>query len=58
VKLHFGRWRSGPLKAVWAIVGLVPAVMFVTGTVMWWQRFVRPKLRRAARAEAEARASA
>ena len=34
-RLHFGRWRDpvwGPwLKAVWAAVGLVPAVMFVTG---------------------------
>ena len=24
------------------IVGLVPAVMFVTGTIMWWNRSVRP----------------
>jgi uncharacterized iron-regulated membrane protein len=41
--LHFGRWRSAPLKAIWAIAGLVPAVMFVTGAIMWWQRVVRPK---------------
>ena len=44
-RLHFGRWRDptwGPwLKAVWAAVGLVPAVMFVTGTIMWWNRVVR-----------------
>ena len=44
-RLHFGRWREpgwGPwLKATWAIVGVVPAVMFVTGTIMWWQRVVR-----------------
>ena len=44
-RLHFGRWRDpvwGPwLKAVWAIVGLVPAVMFVTGLIMWWNRVVR-----------------
>jgi uncharacterized iron-regulated membrane protein len=40
--LHFGRWRSELLKAAWAVVGLVPAVMFVTGTIMWWQRVVRP----------------
>jgi uncharacterized iron-regulated membrane protein len=52
VKLHFGRWRSAPLKALWAIVGLVPAIMFVTGTIMWWQRVVRPRMRRANRAEA------
>jgi uncharacterized iron-regulated membrane protein len=41
--LHFGRWRSEWLKALWAIAGLVPAVMLVTGVIMWWQRVVRPK---------------
>ena len=44
-RLHFGRWRDptwGPwLKAVWAAFGLVPAVMFVTGLIMWWNRVVR-----------------
>lgn len=49
-RLHFGRWRDpvwGPwLKAAWAIVGVIPALMFVTGAVMWWNRVVR---RRAAR---------
>jgi uncharacterized iron-regulated membrane protein len=44
-RLHFGRWREpgwGPwLKAVWAVVGVVPAVMFVTGLLMWWNRVVR-----------------
>ncbi len=47
-RLHFGRWRDptwGPwLKAVWAAVGLVPAVMFVTGAIMWWNRVVRRRL--------------
>jgi uncharacterized iron-regulated membrane protein len=44
-RLHFGRWRDpawGPwLKGVWAAVGLVPAVMFATGLIMWWNRVVR-----------------
>jgi len=41
-RLHFGRWRELPwLKAFWASVGLVPAVMFVTGVVMWWNRVMR-----------------
>jgi uncharacterized iron-regulated membrane protein len=48
--LHFGRWRDptwGPwLKAVWAAVGLSPAIMFVTGTIMWWNRVLRPRLSR------------
>jgi uncharacterized iron-regulated membrane protein len=56
-RLHFGRWREpgwGPwLKAAWAAIGLVPAVMFVTGTLMWWNRVVR---KRAARNVPEAAA--
>ena len=47
-RLHFGRWRVPWLKAVWAVVGLVPAIMFVSGVVMWWNRVLRPKLRRSA----------
>ena len=54
--LHFGRVNGigipcgGPgfcdsaTKAVWAIFGLAPAAMFVTGVVMWWNRVVRKKL--------------
>jgi uncharacterized iron-regulated membrane protein len=43
-RLHFGRWRGQPLlKATWAVVGLVPAVMFVTGAVMWWNRVLRKR---------------
>jgi uncharacterized iron-regulated membrane protein len=49
VRLHFGRWRSHTLKVVWVIIGLIPAIMFVTGTVMWWNRVVRKP--RTARAE-------
>ena len=53
-RLHFGRWRDpvwGPwLKAVWALIGLVPAVMFLTGLVMWWNRVVKPRWKRAAAA--------
>jgi uncharacterized iron-regulated membrane protein len=51
--LHFGRINGigipcdGPglcdqtIKAVWAIFGLAPAGMFVTGTIMWWNRVLR-----------------
>lgn len=51
-RLHFGRWRNRWLQAVWAIAGLAPAVMFVTGSVMWWNRVLRPWLRRDARESA------
>jgi uncharacterized iron-regulated membrane protein len=44
-RLHFGRWRDpvwGPwFKALWAVIGVVPAVMFITGLIMWWNRVVR-----------------
>jgi uncharacterized iron-regulated membrane protein len=55
--LHFGRVNgigipcSGPgfcdsaTKSIWALFGLAPAVMFVTGAMMWWNRVVRKKLR-------------
>ena len=41
VRLHFGRWRSHTLKVVWVIIGLIPAIMFVTGFIMWWNRVVK-----------------
>ena len=49
-RLHFGRWRDptfGPyFKAAWAAIGMVPAIMFVTGFVMWWNRVVRKRAAR------------
>lgn len=56
--LHVGRINGigipcrGPglcdftVKLIWAVFGLAPAAMFVTGAVMWWNRVVRKKLRR------------
>lgn len=58
--LHFGRINgigiscAGPglcdqtVKAIWALFGLAPAAMFVTGAVMWWNRVVRRWRRRSA----------
>lgn len=57
--LHFGRICGigipckGPglcdqaTKAVWALFGLAPAAMFVTGALLWWNRVLRPRLTRA-----------
>lgn len=54
--LHFGRICGigipckGPgfcdqaTKATWALFGLAPAVMFVTGAILWWTRVLRPRL--------------
>jgi len=57
-RLHFGRWRDpgwGPwLKAAWAVTGAVPALMFVTGVIMWWNRKIRHRVARNAPETAEA----
>jgi len=59
--LHFGRINgigipcSGPglcdqaTKAAWALFGLAPAAMFVTGAIMWWNRVLRPRRQALAR---------
>jgi uncharacterized iron-regulated membrane protein len=53
--LHFGRINGigipcdGPgfcdqaTKMVWAVFGLAPAVLFVTGAMLWWSRVLRPR---------------
>ena len=57
-RLHFGRWRDpgwGPwLKAAWAVTGAVPALMFVTGVIMWWNRKIRHRVARNAPEAVEA----
>ena len=42
-RLHFGRYGGLPMKTAWAVLGLAPAALFVTGAIMWWQRVVRPR---------------
>ena len=39
-RLHFGRF-GWQLEALWTVLGLVPAAMFVTGALMWWNRSLR-----------------
>lgn len=53
--LHFGRINGigipcrGPglcdqlTKAAWALVGLAPAAMFITGAIVWWNRVLVPQ---------------
>ena len=38
---HFGRFAGWPSQLVWAIAGLVPPALFVTGVLMWVSRVVR-----------------
>jgi uncharacterized iron-regulated membrane protein len=41
-QLHFGRFAGIGTKMSWTVIGLTPAVLFVTGSVMWWKRVLRP----------------
>jgi uncharacterized iron-regulated membrane protein len=45
-RLHFGRfgWFA---ELAWTFLGMAPAVLFVTGAWMWWNRVLRRKLRSA-----------
>ena len=59
--LHFGRLGGRGIswcgrgacdditKAVWAVFGLVPAGMFITGAIMWWNRVLNPRQAKANR---------
>ncbi len=44
-RLHFGRFNT-TTEALWTIIGLAPAVLAVTGTLMWWNRVGSKKIRR------------
>lgn len=50
-KLHFGNFYRGdwPLKVIWVVVGLAPALLFVTGVIMWWNRVLWPAIRKSRR---------
>jgi uncharacterized iron-regulated membrane protein len=39
--LHFGNFAGTKVKILWVILGLVPALLFVTGTLMWINRKIR-----------------
>ncbi len=41
-QLHFGRFAGIGTKMIWTAVGLTPAVLFITGSLMWWKRVVNP----------------
>ena len=43
-RLHFGRFGLAT-EAIWTILGLAPALLAVTGALMWWNRVLRKKLR-------------
>ena len=44
-RLHFGRFAGLPVEIIWTVFGLMPAVLFVTGALLWWNRVLRPRMR-------------
>jgi uncharacterized iron-regulated membrane protein len=43
---HYGNFAGWPMKALYVILGFAPAVLFVTGMIMWWNRVLSPAARR------------
>jgi len=40
--IHYGEFGGLPVKVAWSLLGVTPAVLFVTGLAVWW----RPSRRR------------
>ena len=55
-RIHFGTF-IWPVKIIWVLVGLAPALLFVTGTLMWWNRVLKPALEKSGQ-ESEAESEA
>ena len=56
VRMHFGRYGGMGVRVTYVIIGLLPAVMFVTGAVMWWNRVLRRWLAETKTSRARSRA--
>lgn len=41
--IHFGNFGGWPVQVLWALLGLVPVLLVVTGYVMWWNRVLKKK---------------
>lgn len=41
--LHYGDFGGVWVKALWVALGLAPALLFVTGSLMWWNRVLSKK---------------
>jgi uncharacterized iron-regulated membrane protein len=41
--LHVGNFGGMGVRVAWLVLGLAPALLFVTGFIMWWTRVVRPR---------------
>lgn len=39
--LHYGTFGGLPVKILWSILALAPAILAITGALMWWKRKFR-----------------
>jgi uncharacterized iron-regulated membrane protein len=39
--LHIGNFGGTLVKAIWAVLGVAPALLFATALMMWWTRVLR-----------------
>lgn len=44
--VHFGNFGGVGVRLVWLVTGLAPALLAVTGLVLWWTRVAAPAWRR------------
>jgi uncharacterized iron-regulated membrane protein len=43
--LHTGNFGGTIIKSLYVVVGLAPALLFITGFVIWWQRVISRRWR-------------
>lgn len=41
IRLHFGRFGGLGVRVTWVVLGLLPAMLFVSGFIVWWRRIRR-----------------
>jgi uncharacterized iron-regulated membrane protein len=41
IQLHFGRFGGLSVRFLWAALGLIPAILFITGFIYWWSGVLR-----------------
>lgn len=41
--IHFGDFGGIPVKIIWALLGLIPVLLVITGYLMWWNRVLKKK---------------
>ena len=44
IDLHFGRFRGSWLAYVWVVLGLLPAIMFISGFILWYRKTLKKYL--------------